>query len=65
MTNTTPKTIPHAELIRHAPWCQPQPGEAEPRIESYLASREDDRGRVISRPRVTRCQECAEQVVIG
>ena len=65
MTTTTPKTIPHAELIQHAPFCQAQPGEAAPRVESFLASREDDRGTVIARPRVTRCQECAEQVVVG
>lgn len=62
---TTTKPVPNAELIRHAPFCQSQPGEAAPRIESYLASREDDQGRVTSRPRVTRCQECAEQVVVG
>lgn len=62
---TTAKPVPNAELIQHAPFCQAQPGEAAPRVESYLASREDDRGTVIARPRVTRCVECAEQVVIG
>ncbi len=65
MTMPTTKPIPHADQIQHATWCIPQPGEAEPRVESYLATREDEYGRVVSRPRVTRCQECAEQVVIG
>lgn len=51
--------------LQHEPYCLPQPGETEPRIESYRAERSDDMGRVISRPRVTRCIECAAQIVEG
>lgn len=64
-TTAKPKPIPNADMIRHARWCQPPPGEAEARVESFLTSREDEHGRVTSRPRTTRCLECAEQVIVG
>ncbi len=58
MTTTTSE-------IQHADFCRPRPGEAEPRTESYLAERTNGAGVVTSRPRVTRCIECGEQVVHG
>ncbi len=51
--------------ILHAPFCQAQPGEPGPRIESFRAERTNENGLVISRPAVTRCVECGEQTVTG
>jgi len=51
--------------VTHAPWCLPRPDEREPRMETFLSERTDTDGRVISRPRVVRCEECGEQNVIG
>lgn len=54
-----------ADVVDHASFCMPRPGESGPRIEAYLAERTDERGHVTSRPRVVRCLECGEQVVQG
>lgn len=59
MPTTTTPNLPHED------YCGPAIGETEPRIESFTATRTDDRGTVTSRPRITRCMECAAQVVQG
>ncbi len=51
--------------LPHELYCRPREGEDEPRIESFTVARTDDRGRVISRPRITRCVECGSQTVQG
>ena len=51
--------------LQHEQWCQAQPGEPGPRIESFRAERTDENGHVISRPLVVRCVECATQTVTG
>ncbi len=53
------------DKVDHADFCQPRPGETEPRIESYLAERTNEAGFVIARPRVVRCMECGNQTVTG
>ncbi len=35
MPTTKTKAVPNAELLTHEPFCQPQPGEAAPRVESF------------------------------
>jgi len=51
--------------IVHEPWCQAQPGEPRPRIESFRSERTNEKGQVTSRPLVVRCIECAQQTVTG
>ena len=52
--------------IEHERFCLPQPGEDEPRTETFRAERTGPDGvTVTSRPTVTRCLECAAQTVSG
>ncbi len=52
--------------IEHATFCLPRPGATEPRIESFTLTRYADDGiTAVAFPRVTRCIECGEQVVVG
>lgn len=51
------------DIITHAGFCLPRPGEAAPLIETYRREGYSEDGRhVIARLMVLRCQECGEQV---